>query len=433
MKKFLAIFAVVALSLMTALSFSPAHAVNVNNPSAVPVGAVEQHPSQYYTDNPCDTTRSWVLTVPGSQEKHHDEFRLSRNVTVPPSEHIEHRWMIETRAYTPGTDEKTHTEYKYSRVVPGTEGVHEYLYQKTVPAYVTEYQYQKQTRTTVQHGASSAPVLVSDWSWWEPARTQWSTKNVDVLQSGNHANWTAPHNRHTDFFDRDYRYVKNGVTRQVESGTTTVDSGWTTDALGNPWVLVDTRWKTEPTPDTVEYYHAGAWTTDVLGSPWKIDDTRTVVDSEATEGVFSEWAPLAWSDWTVDPANMPDDPDGTTDENDPKNLTRIGVGESRTVVDAVGTEYTEYYVRGAEPSRNRADASWVTKVLPGWTKFDHRVVVDAKAIPQKTTHYNWSNNVQCATPALPNTGGPSHRLVAVSAVLIACGLVVVWFSKRRTR
>lgn len=91
----------------------------------------------------------------------------------------------------------------------------------------TKFQYQKQTKTVVRHGnGNSAPILVSDWSWWSPASLKWSTQDVEVLESGDHANWTQQHGGHVDYFDRDYRYVKNGVTEQYDCQTVVVEEAY---------------------------------------------------------------------------------------------------------------------------------------------------------------------------------------------------------------
>ena len=53
---------------------SPADPIVVANPADVPVGAVEDGPSTYGTPSECDTTRSWVFVVPGTDAVTHQEW-----------------------------------------------------------------------------------------------------------------------------------------------------------------------------------------------------------------------------------------------------------------------------------------------------------------------------------------------------------------------
>jgi hypothetical protein len=53
---------------------SPADPIVVANPADVPVGAVEDVPSTYGTPSECDTTRSWVFVVPGTDAVTHQEW-----------------------------------------------------------------------------------------------------------------------------------------------------------------------------------------------------------------------------------------------------------------------------------------------------------------------------------------------------------------------
>jgi LPXTG-motif cell wall-anchored protein len=64
---------------------------------------VEDEVSTYLTDNECDTTRSWVLTIPGTQDTTRDEFRFRK--WVEPTYTQETRTA--TNTYTPGTDAVT--------------------------------------------------------------------------------------------------------------------------------------------------------------------------------------------------------------------------------------------------------------------------------------------------------------------------------------
>ena len=314
------------------------------SPDLEPDGAATDGPYP----NQCAQEQTWVLT--GT----HDESRYKRTVpAVDEVSHTEYRWAIEQRTYDPGQQEVSHQVYSYK---------------KTVQDFRTKYQYQKQTKTTVRHGNSGPYVLVSDWSWWSPASTQWSFDNVEVLESGNHANWTQNHQvpgpDHTDYFDRDYRYVKNGVTQQVPNGSHQEYSGEVLAPLGAPWVLLG-------------------------GYP------KTVIDVAAVPASFSGWTFKEFTPWQSS-ATPPADPDGQSGANNPLNLQRIQAGsqESKTVITVEAKDaYTEYYVLDGTPSLNEDDASWLTDdqepVGDGWTVFDEQTVTD------KVTYYFWTDGEEC--------------------------------------
>lgn len=160
------------------------------------------------------------------------------------------------------------------------EQVVQYRYER--PRVKTQYQYQKQTKTVVTHDyaddASDYTELVSDWSWWTPASIKWSDTSVEVLQSGDHANWTknhqpgGPETAHTDYFDRDYRYVPTGVTQQVPAGKEKTD--WlTAPPEGDGWTQIAQRTvkgdqiPCQPRPDDKTDY------TDWVDGTWECGDT----------------------------------------------------------------------------------------------------------------------------------------------------------------
>jgi LPXTG-motif cell wall-anchored protein len=112
------------------------------------------------------------------------------------------------------------------------EQVQQYRYKRE--KLVTEYQYQKQTheRSRANKHADWGPW--SEWSWWSPSSYQWSATQVDVLEG------PAPHGQQTDKYQREYRYVQNGTTRQVSNGWETTD--WlTAPPEGEGWVQFDQR------------------------------------------------------------------------------------------------------------------------------------------------------------------------------------------------
>lgn len=126
------------------------------------------------------------------------------------------------------------------------EQLTEYKYQREVEVFKTEYLYKKQTKTVVTHDLEGtdqdSTELVSDWAWWDAITTKWSFEDVDVLESGDHWNWTESHDGHTDYYDRDYRYVKTGETRQVSGGTNVETTDWMAGAPdGDGWEQIGER------------------------------------------------------------------------------------------------------------------------------------------------------------------------------------------------
>jgi hypothetical protein len=193
----------------------------------------------------------------------------------------------------------TYVASKYKKTMPATPGVKEYKFKKSVKDYKTEYQYQKETRTKVKHGSGSWEPY-GNWTWWSPPSYKWSFSNVEVLEGpAAHGSGSYSHNGHTDQWYREYRYVKNGVTRPVENGShweyyltgggsslTNTDDNWTTDTPGSPWVKIPgvERWKpgSEPQPAYDLYYVQGeqpsrnsadaSWVRQGQGpgSPWQV-------------------------------------------------------------------------------------------------------------------------------------------------------------------
>ena len=126
------------------------------------------------------------------------------------------------------------------------EQVPEYRYEREVPEYDTEYLYIKQARLLVTHqhpgGGEDVAEVVNDWGRFGDA-LMWSSSDVDVLLSGVLDTWDVQHDDHVDHFVHEYRYVKNGETRQIPTGGTTVE---TTDWVAGPpagdgWTQIDER------------------------------------------------------------------------------------------------------------------------------------------------------------------------------------------------
>lgn len=85
------------------------------------------------------------------------------------------------------------------------------------------YQYQKQVRGVVQQRDNGREQWHTtgqsfDWEWWVGGSTQWSTDDVEILQSGPHSavqeTWTQG-NHQWRKLTIEYRYVKNGVKEKI--------------------------------------------------------------------------------------------------------------------------------------------------------------------------------------------------------------------------
>jgi LPXTG-motif cell wall-anchored protein len=112
------------------------------------------------------------------------------------------------------------------------EQVQQYRYKRE--KLVTEYQYQKQTHERSRAKQQDPWGPWSGWTWWPSPSYQWSANQVDVLEG------PAPHGQQTKTYQREYRYVQNGTTRQVSDGWETTD--WlTAPPAGDGWVQFDQR------------------------------------------------------------------------------------------------------------------------------------------------------------------------------------------------
>lgn len=412
---------------------SPSNPIVLDSPDLAPKDAVTDGPYA----NQCATEQTWTLT--GT----YDVFRYSREVpAVQEESHPEYRWKVYNRTYDQGQQE-TFSWGVEERTRVQTDNSHQqYTYVKQVQTrdwvkdYATEYRYQKQTQTSMRHG-DGAWQVVSDWSWWEPASIKpWTSQDVEVLESGDHAEWREWHSTgflrgHWDYYDRDYRYVKNGQTRQVEVGghwgpwsawsnygpvapvvTTTPQSsinGWAIDSVHfvGSSQSAQYRWTLGSQVTITDPPTFGDWTAWTLTSsnlpsaPVLPANTATheyrVVgptgNGDAIAPSFTEWAFAGYTDWQTSP-EAPADPDGEAGVDNPLNLVQLGSRLSRVVVTTEARPaYTEYFVLGGEPSRDEDDATWVTEDQApgeGWEKFASDVR------DGETTYYFWTDGVECA-------------------------------------
>lgn len=71
---------------------------------------------------------------------------------------------------------------------------------------------------------------------------------------------------------------------------------------------------------------------------------------------------------------------------------------SERIVRAAQPAFTEYYVAGGTPTRDRAAASWITATsFTGWTRFEQRTVGNGDAQPAVVTYYAYSDGKVCTT------------------------------------
>ncbi len=202
----------------------------------------------------CSTTTTGVLTVPGNEETSHEEFRYLREV--------------------PGQDEVSHVEY---------------LYEKTVVDYKTQYHFRKFTHTKYKSEGTWGDY--GPWTPWVPeTHTSWEDSDAPLGVPQFHGQG--------DNWYREWQAMFDGQTRQVENGSHQESSGWVTEQLGEPWVLVDTRKvvDSEAVPGYTEYYVLGgepslneadaSWIlAEQAPEGWTQFDERTVSNEDGTDPV----------------------------------------------------------------------------------------------------------------------------------------------------
>jgi len=343
---------------------SPNDPIVLTSPGDAPEGAVTSGP----VTNPdtCETTQTWVLTVPATDATSHEEFRYKRDVPAV-QEQAHNEWGVEQRTRT----------------------------DQQVPDYQTQYHFSKYTHTKTR---TLGPDL-----WWNfsPNNTHTTFHGPALWPTDSRGTWQGPH--------------ENGGPQQDEFGTFAngnPDNGgnwfhrdhgeWGPWSDFGPW----TQW----TPITHESWQDS---TDPLGSPefhgqgqdgdvqwyreWQArfdDQTRQV--EVGSHIVFSDWTA-----WTTLSDHLTAEP--TLAENTTLHEYRL-IGPVRVVdVEAVDG-YALYYVLGGEPSLNVGDATWLlASQAPseGWSVFDERSVSDENGTPETVTYYAWSDNATCEVPPPP--------------------------------
>lgn len=361
MKKYAAIFVVLAFVLAGFVGFASAaderpvvpnnveNPIVVNDPSEVPEGAVEDAVSTYNTPGKCDTTRSWVLTVPASEDTTHEEYRYKK--VVPP---------------------QTHEEYRYER---------------TVKEYKTEYHFAKYTQTKSRTYVEGQ-AHIDHWWNWSPNDTSGPQNYVPNFPNDPRGTWQGPH--------------VNGGPSQGTYGTFQtgggnspyfhrehiqdfVAGGWGPWSAFGPW-----------TPWVPQSHVSWQDNTDPLGSP--------AFHGQWTEGntqYYRQWqARYTGNTRQTETGSHVETSDWLRSQPAGEGWVQI---DQRTVTD-VG-ERTLYYVLGGEPSENEADATWLlAEQAPGepWVLFDTREVSNEDGTPEIVTYYAWTDDKVCEDNPPPN-------------------------------
>lgn len=279
---------------------SAADPVVVANPSDVPAGAVEDAQSTYATASECDTTRSWVHTVPGTNAVTHKEWtaeQSSRTKSQQPVYKTQYRFAkytrIKTRTYTPGTPAIKAQHYSLAGGAwktnatpafpnPGdpykwvaNTGFEPHGGEATYPSGTTGQHYTGAPGNTnwfyFQPAKAAVPgtygswSAYGDWSKWTPeSHTSWQDSNTPLGVPEYHASGT--YSNGTQWY-REWQARATGETRQVQTGTQTVYSEW------SAWTPYGTNpYRTEPVlpanTDLKQYRKNGpVVVTDQAGTP----------------------------------------------------------------------------------------------------------------------------------------------------------------------
>ena len=140
----------------------------VASPGDVPEGAVQTG----QTKDECETTTTWSLTTPGSDETSHQE------------------WGAEERTRTATEVPHSHEEYKYSKTVEDTK---------------TQYHFAKYTQTRTRAKIQGTPAGPNTWYNWSPRYTDGPQNYTPSWPSDSRGTWI--------------RHDNNGGPKQGTFGT----------------------------------------------------------------------------------------------------------------------------------------------------------------------------------------------------------------------
>lgn len=398
MKKAIAIFIALAFALVSVIGFAasasaaPGDSVTepkvLTNPSDVPDGAVEDEISTYLTDDKCDTTRSWVKTIPATEDVTHYEW---------------------------GTEERTRT------VVPGEH--HEAVTH-------TEYHFAKFTRTRTRTYTEGIEATKGQHYSWTGGKRDKNNPPTEIPPSDNwqanthkepHGNVTGLHYRANSKGNASWFYYVEGKPAVAGSWSDWSDYG--------PWTKwspeTHTSWELTNVPLGNPALHAsGGDNKTQWERQWQAlfdGQTRSVTDTEA----YDDPSTLSdWSEWTLRTQGERSQP-VLPDETEVHDYRVTG---PELKVDTKGTPETKEYYAWTNNAECEVSVIPEPPVTPEVPVVPNAPVVPAvPVVPQKITRAVVSKqpNTPVAT-VLPNTGVSNNAaLVALAVMLLAGGSLVM--------
>ncbi len=264
-------------------------------------------------------TKQVPRVIPGQKAEGYDVFRYKREIAPVPAEAVTEAQYYKVVKGTPKLTEtywqhwrmnpgqrqqleeqlkrwnegqkETYTQYfKYFKIIPGNEGVKTFEWQRTVKEYCTEYQYEKWVKGTKEKKVYGkwVPDGTFDYRDWPGAGPVWN----DGGSGGHHDVWVEGDTRYTSTA---YKYVKTGVTREVEIGNKK-ETKWSTSSPGDDWTKTGKwEWEIKPTPDQKVWYKNGDWTKEELGSTWQVADTKKEANGDAVAPFWEYKTREGWS------------------------------------------------------------------------------------------------------------------------------------------
>jgi|GEM_PF-5376724 len=403
-------------SASTAPGTSSGNPIWVKDPSQVPSGAVLTGSSKNPTT--CQTTKTWTLTVPGTEEVSHEVYLFTRHhEAVAPDQ--QYRWPVETRTWVPAT---SHEQYRWHK-------------ETRTKSEVNKTQYRFRTRTPLY--GSKEVKSIKGWNFVDGGTTKVDGKTVagHWVQADSKTYYQIP--------DVIINIVwgPNGVPAYV-LGTGTVnlsvyggpnvnvtykaekvqtDAGYTDWGPWSDWQdtpvtannLTDVQTETVGT-GTFTY---GDWT-DAGTTAWS-DSESHPADTDTVRYVNEETQSVSdgnahWSDWTS--AGYTDWSDSNTKPAD-TDTTRYGDVETRDKPGTGSAAWDEFYPSNGvlhQYDTYTTDASVPAAYGEGWTKLDEHKVIDHAATPTAVTYYAWKDGKTCSTPP------PAHHLWPKASVHANC-------------
>lgn len=334
--------------------------VLVNSPDEVPEGAVEDSASTYTDPNSqCATTRSWVLTQPGTEAVTHEEHKYSK--MVPAVEGIAHQ-QFQKIIRIPGQKELKHTEYIFQRKVTT---------QKYVPGVGWHMGW---VLDKVYYPKGEEPSHYADDPNWQIC--------LERFINGE--------NGEKEYLWHHYEVVREEVPPIPEAYYYQKTPGHY--AVGNPPAPSDFM-----PADAVE---VGPWVRTGVGAIIVIDQPFKAPTIE-----------IRWYDGTPD--GTLDKSEATWEPNNPGPGDGWAANSLIKYIPENQAAYPEYYSGNGGTSTNPADATWNQHPPANgpWTVIDTRTVTEREATPEVVTYYAWSDNLQCeeepptTTNPLPDVGG----------------------------